>query len=182
MAVQTVIRNLAILDALLDEHRAQIGNDFPGYRNHCYRVLNFGTALGPLSPDATEKLAIAAAFHDIGIWTDGTFDYIAPSVRQAEAYLRDSSRREWTDEITSMIREHHKIVSIGDRSQALVESFRKADWIDVSMGVLTFGLSRSLIRDVQSAFPDEGFHRRLVQLSWRRFLRHPLSPLPMVKL
>jgi hypothetical protein len=32
-----------------------------------------------------------------------------------------------------------------------------------------------------AAWPDAGFHRRLVQLTVDRFRHHPLSPLPMVK-
>ena len=27
-----------------------------------------------------EKIAVAAAFHDLGIWTNKTFDYIPPSI------------------------------------------------------------------------------------------------------
>jgi HD superfamily phosphodiesterase len=30
-----------------------------------------------------EKIAAAAVFHDLGIWTDRTFDYIAPSIALA---------------------------------------------------------------------------------------------------
>ena len=37
-------------------------------------------------------MAIAAAFHDIGIWTAGTFDYLEPSVRVAAAYLTGTGR------------------------------------------------------------------------------------------
>jgi hypothetical protein len=34
-----------------------------------------------------EKIAIAGVFHDLGIWTNKTFDYIAPSVVLAREYL-----------------------------------------------------------------------------------------------
>ena len=66
-------------------------------------------------------------------------------------------------------------------TQASVETFRRADWIDVSNGMLRFGLPRAVVREVRRTFPDAGFHRRLLQLTLRRFRRHPLSPLPMMR-
>jgi hypothetical protein len=64
----------------------------------------------------------------------------------------------------------------------LLESFRKADWIDVSMDIVTFGLHRDFLQEVFATFPKAGFHMRLVQLSLRRLLTHPWSPLPMMRL
>ena len=81
-----------------------------------------------------------------------------------------------------MIREHHKILPYRDRPDSLVEPFRKADWIDVSRGLLPFGLSRPFVADVLATWPNEGFHRRLVQLSLMRLRTHPWSPLPMFRL
>ena len=63
-----------------------------------------------------------------------------------------------------------------------VESFRRADWIDVSRGLRTFGVPRPFIASLFSAWPSAGFHRRLVELTLDRLWRHPLSPLPMVRL
>ncbi len=47
--------------------------------------------------------AVAAVFHDLGIWTNGTFDYLAPSIALARDYLVASAREDWTDEIEEMI-------------------------------------------------------------------------------
>ena len=63
-----------------------------------------------------------------------------------------------------------------------MEGFRRADWIDVSLGMLSFGLSRQDRRRVFAAFPDAGFHLRLVQLSARQLLTRPWNPLPMLRL
>jgi hypothetical protein len=177
-----LITGIAILDELLQAHAAQLGADFTAYRNHTYRVVNLGVALSPEDPERLEKLAIAAAFHDMGIWTDGTFDYLAPSVALATAYLARSGRAEWTPEISAMILEHHKISPYRGHAEWLVEPFRRADWVDVSRGLRTFGLSRKLIRDIFSAWPSAGFHRRLIQLELSRLRSHPWSPLPMMKL
>jgi hypothetical protein len=84
-------------------------------------------------------------------------------------------------EIEAMIQDHHKVTPSRVNPQSLVESFRQADWIDVSLGLRTFGLSRRFIATVCETFPNAGFHRRLVQLTIHRFWGHPLTPLPMVK-
>ena len=47
------------------------------------------------APQQIEKIAVATAFHDLGIWTDGTFDYLQPSVRLASAYLAGAAKPEW---------------------------------------------------------------------------------------
>ncbi len=81
-----------------------------------------------------------------------------------------------------MIREHHKLLPYRGRPDSLVEPFRRADWIDVSRGLIPSGLRRAFVAEVLEAWPNEGFHRRLVQLSIGRFRTHPWSPLPMFRL
>jgi hypothetical protein len=63
----------------------------------------------------------------------------------------------------------------------LIEPFRRADWIDVSRGLLTFGLPRTRLRAIFARWPNAGFHKRLVQLTLREARRHPLRPLPVLK-
>lgn len=172
------IGRVAELEDLFRDSGQVFGADFDGYRNHTYRVFHFARALGVVGPDAERKLAIACYFHDLAIWTDQTFDYLELSVVRAAAYLEDQGLTEWGEEIASMIREHHKITSAGDAG-SLVEIFRRADWVDVSLGVLRFGIPGPFLRDVQEAFPNCGFHRRLVALTLERLRTHPLSPLPM---
>lgn len=177
-----LLTEIAILDEVLQVHAVQLGGDFTAYRNHTYRVVNLGLALSAADPARLQKMAIAAAFHDLGIWTDGTFDYLGPSVELASAYLAKAGRGDWTAEIAAMILEHHKISPYRGDPAWLVEPFRRADWIDVSMGLRTFGLSRRVIREIRSTWPGAGFHKRLVQLELSRLRTHPWSPLPMVKL
>jgi hypothetical protein len=176
-----LLTQIAALDQLLDDHAAEIGGDLAGYRNHAYRVANICLALSAGDADAREKIAIAVAFHDMGIWTDRTFDYIEPSVRLAEAYLRRIDRAAWSAEIAAMIREHHKVTPYRGNAGVLVEPFRRADWADVSFGVLRAGLPRALFRELYRTWPDAGFHGNLVRLTLRRWAQHPLSPLPMLR-
>ena len=73
-----------------------------------------------------------------------------------------------------MIADHHKITPSHANHDSLVEPFRRADWIDVTRGLRTFGLPRPLIRSVLAGWPSAGFHWRLVQLTLERFRMHPL--------
>jgi hypothetical protein len=177
-----LLTEIATLDALLQAHATELGADFTPYRNHTYRVVNLSIAFSSGNPDSLQKFAIAAALHDMGIWTDRTFDYLQPSIRLAGAYLARSGRTEWTPEITEMILEHHKISTYRSNPNWLVEPFRRADWVDVSRGLLTFGLPRTQLSEILSAWPSAGFHKRLVQLTLKRLRTDPLSPLPMVRL
>ena len=88
--------------------RSELGHDFIAYRNHVYRVVNLCAAIGKDRVDL-EKIAVAAVFHDLGIWTNKTFDYIAPSVALAREYLAAHGRAAWIAEIERMIADHHKI-------------------------------------------------------------------------
>ncbi len=173
---------VARIDAVLDTHAAAIGRDLLGYRHHAYRMASFCLALSPADPIATEKVAIAAALHDVGIWTAGTFDYLEPSARAAVAYLDRVDRAAWAPEITAMIREHHRITPSRAPSDWLVEPFRKADLVDLSRGLVTFGLPHERVRAALAQWPSAGFHRRLVQLTLERLRTHPWSPLPMLRL
>lgn len=172
--------NIPCLDALLDRHADPLGAAFNAYRNHAYRVVNFHCLLGGEDIDL-EKLSIAAAFHDLGIWSAGTFDYLAPSIAMANAYLEEIGRTEWAGEIAAMIDHHHKLTPCDPRERASVETFRRADWVDVSRGHLRFGLKRRVVASVMDMFPGFGFHRLLLKLSLKRMITHPFSPLPMLR-
>jgi hypothetical protein len=172
---------IGTLDELLNAHASALGRDFTGYRNHAYRVANLCIAQSAGDPQQVEKAAIAAAFHDLGIWTDRTFDYLPPSVELARAHLVRSGRSEWTSEISAMVIEHHKLRAFRGDPEGLVEPFRRADWVDVTHGLVSFGLARRLLREVFATWPDAGFHERLFELELTRLRTHPLSPLPMLR-
>src|SRR5262245_48574311 len=124
------------IDEVLGDHASDLGHDFTAYRNHVYRVLNLCTAIvgdrGNL-----EKVAVAAAFHDLGIWTNKTFDYISPSVALAREYLAARGHADWIAEIERMIADHHKITPSSASPDSLVEPFRRADWIRGTSGKRT---------------------------------------------
>lgn len=171
-----------LLDEILETWRSPLGDDFAGYQNHCYRVLNFCLALTGDCPDALPKVAIAVAFHDLGIWVNHTWDYLPPSEQLAREYLVGTDREWWNEEIIAAIEYHHKMTPYKDRPDWLVEAFRKADLIDVSKGIFKFGLSSAFVGEVLVQFPNAGFHKRLVAFTLQRLKTHPFSPMPMMKL
>ncbi|HEV7608226.1 MAG TPA: hypothetical protein VGO61_12865 [Steroidobacteraceae bacterium] len=168
------------LDRVLEKHAVELGGDFEAYRNHTYRLVNFCVALEPCADVTLEKVALAAAFHDLGIWTAHTFDYLAPSIELACEHLTCAGHGDWRDTVAGMIREHHKIRRFRG-GPTLIEPFRRADWIDVSLGALSFGLPRAHIGEIRAKWPNAGFHRRLAQLTFQRWRTHPLSPIPVLK-
>jgi len=118
---------LAALDGILRAHRHALGRDFDAYRNHAHRVAHLCIAQSPREHERIERIAIAAAFHDLGIWTARTFDYLQPSVVLASDYLAASSRQQWIPEVAAMILEHHKVFPYRGEAERFVEPFRRAD-------------------------------------------------------
>ena len=179
--IEFVVSHSALLDDMLAGYRQPLGPDYDAYRNHCMRVFNFCCALVGESTAAEGKIAIAAVFHDLGIWTVSTFDYLQPSRLLARRYLEKSVNASWCKEIEAMIGEHHKFTRYRNNPSWLVEPFRKADWIDLSGGLLRYRLPDDFVADVLDAFPNAGFHAMLAKLTIKRLKSHPLSPLPMMK-
>jgi len=172
---------IALLDDILEPWAAALGADRVPYTNHVYRVLHFCFALHPPTEDERRKLVVAGAFHDLGIWSESTLDYLPPSVALARRYLAEHGLGEWGDEVALVIDLHHRLRAYRGDGAALVEPFRRADLVDVSMGRLAAGLPASFVREVQAAFPNSGFHRRLLELGARWIPRHPLRPAPFLR-
>lgn len=168
------------IEKLLNRFKPVMGYDFKKYKNHVYRVfLNCGLIDNDRSNE--EKYAIAAVFHDIGIWTKHTIDYLEPSIEEAKNYLIETNRQELFEEISQMIYWHHKTKTYKGKFEKTIESFRKADWIDVSLGLITYGLDKQKIKANRKLLANEGFHWFLIKKIFRNFFRHPLKPLPMFK-
>ena len=186
-----------LIDETLDAFAVAIAGDATAYRGHVYRVFNVCRALvvspegaaspaGALSPagapdaaDRDDKIAYAAVFHDLGIWSDRTVDYLPPSSRRLRERLERDGRAAWSRELSDMVDFHHKLTPV--RGAALVEAFRRADLVDLSLGLVRFRLPRAWLRELMTAFPAAGFHGRVVQLVGGWAVRHPLRPFPMLR-
>lgn len=172
--------HIPLIDEILSDHSARFDADLGCYRNHVYRMVNFCLVQGDFDDVEREKIVIAGCFHDIGIWSDGTLDYLPPSVALAGTYLRSTGREDWIDDITLMIDLHHRIRKYKGKPE-LVETFRRGDLVDFSLGAIKSGVDRRFIREVKKTFPNQGFHRDLLKRACRWTLRHPLNPVPVLK-
>ena len=169
------------ISQLLAPFAQVIGTDLEKYQNHVCRVVANCLAIDN-SEKNRNKYIIAGVFHDIGIWTDHTIDYLAPSENIATRYLIDSSQELLMPEIIAMIHWHHKTTSYNGEHSDTVNTFRKADWIDVSFGLLSFDANYKISSRYRKKFPNRDFHMFLIRQLANNFLRHPLSPLPMFRL
>ena len=167
------------MDEVIEPYREIIGDQFEPYKNHLKRMLNYAILLHPeYTEDELKRLQIAAVFHDIGLWTVPTVDYLDPSCEEAKKYLKDNNLEIWSrGEIELMVLEHHKVTKCGPK---LVEIFRKSDWIDVSFGVRKFGLKKEDIKKIIDTIPNLGFHANLNRLALNE-IKNRRNPMPMMR-
>jgi len=165
------------IETILNNFSSTLGSDYEKYRNHVYRVF-LNCKMIDNNYYNEWKYAVAAVFHDIGIWTDNTIDYLKPSMEQAKIYLIRENKQSYIDEVIQMIYWHHKRSSYKGE-YATVEVFRKADYIDVSLGLLTFGYSSKEISKTRKLLPNKGFHVFLIKRIVKNLFKHPFNPLPM---
>ena len=171
-----------LIDEILQDYRAVINQSYQGYLNHCKRVAACCLMLSKDdSKETLRKIAIAVAFHDIGIWTAHTIDYIKPSVEEMRQYLVSNELLMWEKEITLMITEHHKITKAECSEYQLVEKFRRADYADFTLGLVRSNIPLSELHKLTREFPNNGFHKNLIYLGIKHLLQKPCSPLPMFK-
>ncbi|MEV0682356.1 hypothetical protein AB0I35_00685 [Nocardia sp. NPDC050378] len=164
-----------MIDSVLDRYRAELGRDELTYRNHVYRCANYQRAL--LGADLPAAAVLAWVVHDLGIWTAGTFDYLAPSAELGERLATEFGIMD-TALVRTLVLDHHGLRA---RTDPLVETFRLADRVDVSHGLLRGHLDRGFVAQVVDRFPYLGFHRFLTTSFVRQAIRHPLRPLPMLR-
>lgn len=167
-----------IIDLILEPYLVFIKEDI-GYINHTKRMLLYALELQELNEEQIEKFIIATAFHDLGIWTENSFDYLEPSVELARVYLKEQDKMGYEHDVVQMINEHHKQMAI--KNNNLAELFRKADLIDVSWGLISFGINAKKIQEIKKAFPNNGFHKTLLKWAWKQLKKEPWRPMPMLK-
>jgi hypothetical protein len=179
MSDPEIVRSLPLVEEVLESHRQRAYGDDAGYdsyKAHVYRVVNFARALAPDLPDRDDKLAIALAFHDLGAFD--TLDYLVPSIQAQDAWLHRTGRAAWSDELALMVAEHHRLSGYRPpRPYApLVEAVRRADLVDVSQGLIRFGLPRSYVKEVRAAFDARVFFTRVIPTGTLRAVRKLQQP------
>lgn len=179
MTTPEVLQSSALAEEILETHRyCAHGDDagYDGYKAHVYRVINFARALTPDQADRDDKLAIASAFHDLAAFD--TLDYLVPSIEAQDAWLQQTGRESWSDELALIVAEHHRLFRYGPTRPhaALVEAVRRADLIDVSQGRIRFGLPRSYVIEVRATFDADVFFKRVIPSGTWRAVRKLQQP------
>ena len=171
-----------LIENLLAPHAPTAGADFRGYRNHCQRIFRFCLTLAGERASAERDIyAVAAAFHDLGIFTSDTLDYLAPSRALARDWLAAHGKSALDRVVEDMIESHHALLSRPGDRDSTTEIFRRADLVDLSLGAIRFGVPSAIVTEVRQSFPNAGFHRFLVRAFGRRALTHPFALAPMLK-
>ncbi len=172
-----------LVEEILDSHRDHAAGDERGwasYRGHVYRVFNMARVIVPDRDHRDAKLAIAAAFHDIDVFS--SLNYLGPSIRTMDTWLKRTGRGAWAEELAVIVAKHHHLTSYRGRHAELAEAFRRADLNDLSQGLIRSRMPREHVRAVRQSIDVGVFFTRTVPRAIARHLvRHPLDPLPIVR-
>jgi hypothetical protein len=188
-----IYRDHPLMDVILNMHKSELGKDYESYRNHCLRVLSFAVHhLGGndnLQPGDLDIMAIALAYHDIALWTDGALSYLEPSVAVMEREMKERFKRKEAGEekeeqslfslsendiatVREIVLQHHKFrqwtPEEGNPADArLVNAVRKGDWADATVGVIRYCLPASYVQAAYTTVPEAGFHMVLAGMGGR---------------
>ncbi len=135
-----------------------------GIRNHVCRVRECRTSRWGLERRAEAADRRAGAFHDLGIWSAGTADYLPPSIALARAYLAREGLDDWAGDRADDRPASPRSAPLSRSRHPLVEIFRRGrSRRDVSLGIVRRGLPVSFVGEIKRALPNAGFHWRLIR-------------------
>lgn len=170
------------IEKIISPYKNLIGKAYLPYKNHVHRIALLTLELKRnVENEDKEKIAIAAVHHDIGIWTAKTFDYLEPSIKTAKKYLIENNSEDWIDEISMIIEMHHKRSVYKGIFSDSVESFRRADLIDITKGKKDFGIDTNFLEKNYQNYPMMGFRGLIFKKFIKNLFLHPFNPLPMMK-
>ncbi|MEM8649991.1 MAG: phosphohydrolase [Pseudomonadota bacterium] len=153
------------VESLFEPYRNKIGDDFPAYRGHVYRVITYAMHFLEGDEDARPIVETALVYHDIGLWTEKELAYLEPSEQLA---LADNQKHGWGLDpqlLRDAIHWHHKIFPYHGPNQRIIEAVRKGDWIDATNGMIRKGLTKAQVTSVQDAIPNYDFGNVLQKLA-----------------
>lgn len=169
------------VDRLLETYRDRMGARHDAYRNHLYRMMNFTLFLNGPDESIMAPLEVAGFFHDIDFVLRGNNNYLEPSAEMACAYLEETGRSDLAPLVTALIVWHHKLTRYTGDQGEIVEYFRRADLVDLSLGMVRAGVDKAFIKEAKRAFPNAGFHKVLFTTIVPYALTHPFKPMPMMR-
>jgi len=169
----------AVERAALARLRAATGAANGPMERHCLRVRQIAAELASRRSWEydEELLTVAAILHDIGLYPSVTHGgvYTAEGATLARELL---AAHGWgsgrIERCSDAIDRHHDVRRQGSLGNE-VEALRLADLVDVSGGLLRFGLDRAWLRALQQAVPRTGFGGELARELGRAIRERPLT-------
>lgn len=147
--------------ACLAALRERAGVDSPMER-HCHRQFLMAERLAGDRPVDRELLLCACWLHDAGLWTSSGEPYVTEGARLAEEVLAPFSwEPERLQRCMDACEQHHSPRSV-ERYGLEAELVRRTDLVDVSRGLIAFGLDRSWLRRLFATIPRTGFWRETI--------------------
>ena len=172
-AVQTAAEHAA-----LEAVREATGEDGGPMERHGLRVFRIASEMASrreLEVDR-EVLLVAGLLHDLGLYELASRGgvYVSDGADFAAELLAPHG---WPEERVRLCRDaierHHELRSQW-RAGNEVELIRRADLVDVSAGVVRFGVPRPWLRELFAAVPRDGTYGEVARL-----LRHALRERPL---
>ncbi|MEM7472072.1 MAG: phosphohydrolase [Pseudomonadota bacterium] len=160
-----IIEHSDRVEQLFAPYRDVIGDDYPAYRGHVYRVVTYAMHFLDGDEDARPLVETAFVYHDIGLWSDNELAYLEPS---EELALADNEKHQWGFDpklLRDVIHWHHKVFPYHGPGSRIVEAVRKGDWIDATDGKVRKGLTKAQVSAVQTAIPSYDFGAVLKRLA-----------------
>jgi hypothetical protein len=124
-----------------------------------------------------ELLLVAGLLHDIGLYDEASHGGVyAREGAEFTAELLGAQR--WDQDRIRLcfdaIERHHELRSQWERG-AEVELIRRADLVDLSSGLVRFGLSSEWLRDLSKSVPRDGTYPTVGRLVARQLIHQPLQ-------
>jgi hypothetical protein len=171
------------IDGVLESWMQRLGTDFAGYRNHVYRVFNYARVLTKDAGRDSEIIAVASAFHDLGVWTHSTLDYLEPI--RAPCHRARVRRRAPNVGAYDRADDRHapQAAAVSRRGGTARRGIPARGPLRPRVrGAVRAGVDRGYARELNARFPDEGFRGGIARLLLGWMVTHPRRPLPMMRL
>ena len=160
--------------AALEELRAAAGSDSPMER-HSLRQFAIAERLAGDRAFDRELLLCACWLHDLGLFTHSRDAYVTEGARQAARTLKAFG---WPPERLQRCMdawEQHHAPQSRMAMGLEVELVRRSDLVDVSAGLVNFGLDRGWLRDLFREVPQDGLWRLIGTAVLSELRRRPAS-------
>jgi hypothetical protein len=163
----------------LERLRAATGGADGPMERHCLRTRHIADRIAGQRGWAidSEVLTVAAILHDIGLYPAASRGgvYTADGAALAREMLTEHGwDADRIERCAAAIDRHHEL-----RSQLAaggeVEAMRRADLVDVSSGLIRFGVGRQWLRSLNASVPRAGLAGELAREVGRALRERPLT-------